>query len=182
LSGFAPKLLSAHDPTEIRNLRVSDDSCPPSASGGQPAEAARRRIHQTIPPAITATARIPNAIQPQGVSLLVDSAFFDATAAPAAAAAPGLSPLVVWTVVVVVVVPGVGAVVIAGAVVTTVAVCTRVVVTVAVVVAITVVVGTRDVVAVVGVDGTLSGSVVAVVASVLVVRFVSEEIAVDTAP
>ena len=83
---------------------------------------------------------------------------------------------------VVVVVPGVGAVVIAGAVVTTVAVCTRVVVTVAVVVAITVVVGTRDVVAVVGVDGTLSGSVVAVVASVLVVRFVSEEIAVDTAP
>ena len=112
----------------------------------------------------------------------MDSAFFDATAAPAAAAAPGLSPVVVWTVVVVVVVTGGGAVVVAGAVVTTVAVCTRVVVTVAVVVAITVVVGRRVVVAVAGVDGTVSGSVVGVVASVLVVRFVSDEIAVDRAP
>jgi hypothetical protein len=192
---------------EIRNLRVSNLCCLPTQRRGariddetwcagdplvgrsrptdQAAEARRRRTHQTTPAAITATDRIPKAIQPQGVSLLVVSAFLDATAAPAAAAAPGLSPLVVvCVVVVVVVVTGGGAVVVAVAVETTVAVCTLVVVTTAVVVAITVVVGTRVVVAVVvvGEDVVVSGSVVAVVVSELVVRFVRDEIAVETAP
>ena len=58
------------------------------------AEERLRRTHQTMPPASTATARIPNATHPQSV-LLSDSALFDAAAAPAAAAAAGLTPVVV---------------------------------------------------------------------------------------
>jgi hypothetical protein len=52
-----------------------------------------------MPPVSTATARIPNATQPQSV-LLSDSALFDAAAAPAAAAAAGFTPVVVVEVVV----------------------------------------------------------------------------------
>jgi hypothetical protein len=46
-------------------------------------------------PTSTAAARIPNAIQPHCVLLLVLSLFFEATAEPAAAAPAGLTPLVV---------------------------------------------------------------------------------------
>jgi hypothetical protein len=48
-----------------------------------------------IAPISTTPARIPKAIQPHWVLLLVLSLFFEATAAPAAAAPAGLTPLVV---------------------------------------------------------------------------------------
>lgn len=187
---------------EIRNLRVFGFPCPraprkrrrtalpskpPQAErADQPAEGfRRRRTHQTTPPITTATARTPKAIQPQGVSLLVVSAFFDATAAPAAAAAPGLRPLVVVCAVVVAGGTGAAAVVVAVVVETTVAVWTCVVVTVvggAVTVTATVV-GTRVVVAVVGGVVTVSGAVVVapVVVPLAVVRLESDESAVETA-
>jgi hypothetical protein len=138
-----------------------------------------------IPPARTATARIAKAIQPQGVSLLVVSAFFVATAAPAAAAAPGLSPLVVvWTVMVA---DGVEAAVVVVAVVveTTVAVWTCVVVTVVggVVIVTDTVVRASVVSSVVeGAVTVVSGAVAAVVVvSPVVVRLPSDEIAVEIA-
>jgi len=132
----------------------------------------RRRTHQTTPPITTATARIPKAIQPQGVSLLVSSALFDATAAPAAAAAPGLTPVVVVCTVVVDTC-GTGAATVVGAVVvvTTVAVRTCVVVTVV-----------GGVVTVTGAVVIADAVVVAtVVVAVLVVRLASDVIAVETA-
>jgi hypothetical protein len=58
--------------------------------------AERLRHHQTRPPITTAAARIPNAIQPHGVSSA--GSCDEATAAPAAAAAAGF-PVVVMTVV-----------------------------------------------------------------------------------
>ena len=140
----------------------------------------RRRIHQTTPPIATAAARIPKAIQPQGVSLLVLSVSFVAAAAPIAAAAPGLRPLVVVCAVVVGDDAGSAAVVVAVVVTTVVAVWTRVVVTVvggAVTVTGTVV-STRVVVGVVVGAVIVSG---AVVVSLAVVRFASDEIAVETA-
>ena len=141
----------------------------------------RRRIHQTTPPIATAAARIPKAIQPQGVSLLVLSVSFVAAAAPIAAAAPGLRPLVVVCAVVVGDDAGSAAVVVAVVVTTVVAVWTRVVVTVvggAVTVSGSVVSARVVVGVVVGAVIVVSGAVVVPIA---VVRFASDEIAVETA-
>src|SRR5262245_40670773 len=69
-----------------------------AAGGGGLVERLRIRS-QTITPTTTATARMPNAIQPQSVVLVSSSVLLDATAAPAAAAAAGFTPVVVPAVV-----------------------------------------------------------------------------------
>ena len=103
----------------------------PLVAGGLPSAFFddRRRSHQTIAPTMTAPARMPNAIQPHCVLLLLDDCWLlAATAAPATAALPWVTPDVVVADVVVaeVVVAG-------GAVTVAVCVCVCVWVTVTVV-------------------------------------------------